>query len=505
MRFKLLGDYFDGEFHLPSSDASNIKLVERFCPGNLEEKLWEVATTPSHIAPIVDSASNGYAKWRLLDLSERANYLKKYQHALRTKRDEIAEAIAWEIGKPLWEARTEADAVIAKVDVTINDSLERIAGKKFENILPNTSGQIIYKPIGPSFIIGPFNFPCHLANGQILSALLGGNSIIFKPSGRSFYSGQLLIECFHRAGFPAGVVNLINGRGDAATQLMKEKAIKGIYFTGSNNVGRHIMEVTHKDFSKLVALEMGGKNTSIVHKDANVEQALGELIKACYLTTGQRCTSTSIIAIHNSLQNEFMDKFHQLAKRIIVDHPVEHETEPFMGPLVDENAFKDYLNFMEMAREEKADVIMEGQKLEKKFPGHYVSPSIHYLAKPNPQGKFFMSEIFGPNCTFIPYQDIEEAIAINNMGEYGLAAGVFTADEQTFNLCLRDLEVGVMNWNRSSVGASSRLPFGGFKNSGNYRPAAVATIDSCVHAVSCLSVSADEAGNLDSIKGLSKE
>lgn len=135
-----------------------------------------------------------------------------------------------ESGKPLWEALTEASALISKVDVTITDSLPRIANKQYDEIMPGTKGHVFYKPLGPCAIIGPFNFPCHLANGQILSALIAGNSIIFKPSEKTAYSGQLLIECFHQAGFPKGVINLIQGDGESARRVIKDKSIKGVFF-----------------------------------------------------------------------------------------------------------------------------------------------------------------------------------------------------------------------------------------------------------------------------------
>ncbi|MBT5094986.1 MAG: aldehyde dehydrogenase family protein [Halobacteriovoraceae bacterium] len=459
-------------------------------------------TSHSVLDPIKDSAIEGYKSWKKLSYDQRANYLVKYREAVTRRKEEIAEAIAWEVGKPLWEARTEAGALAAKVNVTLGDSLKRIEDKLYPDIMANTQGLVTNRPIGPCLVIGPFNFPCHLANGQILSALLAGNSVIFKPTGRALYCGQLMLECFDEAGFPPGVINLINGRGNVATELMKEKEIKGIFFTGSTGVGRHIMQTTHGDFNKMVALEMGGKNCSIVHSDANTKQALAELIKACFLTTGQRCTSTSIIAIHRSLQNQFIEQFHQVAKRIIVDHPVEWQREPFMGPLVDQNAKQSYLDFMQLGAKEGAEAIMPGVSLELKHPGHYVSPSIHLLEKPQFDGSFFKEEIFGPNCTFVPYDTIEEAIAINNAGDYGLAAGVFTADDEVFSKCLSELENGVINRNRSSVGANSRLPFGGVKNSGNYRPAAVATIDACVHPVACLQVPANEDGDLSGIVGL---
>ena len=504
MKYDIKGNYFDGEFHYPPTTGPSAveSFIDRECPSNLSQKLWRVPVDYRHVDPTIDSAVNGFKFWRNLKIEERINFLKKYQEQLVARKDEFAESIALEAGKPLWEAYTEANALIAKVDVTISESLPRINHKEYDEIMPGTKGHVYYKPLGPCLVIGPFNFPCHLANGQILSALISGNSIIFKPSEKTSYGGQLLIECFHSAGFPKGVINLIQGDGEIARRVLQSKAIKGVFFTGSKEVGLKILDSTYKDLSKLVSLELGGKNPAIVHKDADMQNALQELVKGCFLTTGQRCTSTSIIAIHRSMQDEFISKFHELSKKLIIDHPIEHEREPFMGPLIDKKAFDNYLLFMGMAKRENHEEIMRGKPLERKTKGYYVTPSIHLAESFNPESHFLQSEIFGPNCTLIPYDELEEAIEIANSTEYGLAAGIFTKDITNYHKAVHDLDIGLLNLNRSTVGASSKLPFGGVKNSGNYHPAAVATIDSCVYQMASLELMDDSPADLGSIKGL---
>jgi succinylglutamic semialdehyde dehydrogenase len=504
MKYDIKGNYFNGEFHYPpvTGPSAVDKFITRECPSDLTQTLWRLPVDFRHIDQVLESAENGFNFWKKLNVSERIQFLKKYQAQVEARKDQFAEAIALEAGKPLWEAYTEANALITKVSVTINDSLPRIAHKEFKDILPATKGHIYYKPLGPSVIIGPFNFPCHLANGQILSALISGNSIIFKPSEKTSYSGQLLIECFHSAGFPKGVINLVQGDGEAARRLLQSKLVKGVFFTGSKEVGLKILNSTYKDLTKLVSLELGGKNPAIVHSDANMQNALQELVKGCFLTTGQRCTSTSMIMIHRSIKDEFIANFHALSKKIIIDHPIDNEREPFMGPLIDKQAFDSYLLFMGMAKRENLEEIMRGKPLEKRTKGYFVTPSIHYADNFNPASHFMQSEIFGPNCTFVVYDELDEAISIANATEYGLAAGIFTKDIKNYHHAVQDLDVGLLNLNRSTVGASSKLPFGGVKNSGNYHPAAVATIDSCVYQMASLELENDEPGDMALIKGL---
>jgi succinylglutamic semialdehyde dehydrogenase len=501
MQMLLKGDYFDGRFSLTSTQGAQ-ETISKKSPADLTKTLWEGGIHYSHVDAVIESAVKGFETWRKLSFEERISYLKKYQEIVRARKDEISMALALEVGKPLWEAKTEAQALDSKVTVTITDSLERIKHKTISEVMPKIDGHVISKPLGPSLVIGPFNFPCHLANGQILSALLAGNSIIFKPSEKTIYSAQLMVECLHEAGFPKGVINFINGTGPTASKLTGDKRIKGIFFTGSRNVGLKILENTHKDLNKLVALELGGKNSSIIHHDTNISHALPELLRACFLTSGQRCTSTSMILVHKNIEQEFIAQFKALTERIRVGHPVESKPEAFMGPLIDEQAEKLYFDFCNFGKVEGAEEIVSPRKLDVGFQGHYVSPSIHYAKKPDLNGKFIQEEIFGPNCFFVPYGDIEEAIHIANCTPYGLAASVFTRDPEIYKLCLRDIDSGLINLNRSTVGATARLPFGGLKNSGNHRPAAVSMIDHCVGTVASLETLDDTSSKISDVVGL---
>ena len=502
MDMKLKGDYFNAKFSHPNGPGAGAQeKILKQCPAELTIDLWEAHIYYDHIEAVIQSAQKGFETWRKLSFNERANYLKKYQEAVRARKDDLAMALALEVGKPLWEAKTEAASVDSKVTVTLADSLDRIRQETIKEVMPKMDGHVVYKPLGPTFIIGPFNFPCHLANGQILASLLAGNSIIFKPSEKTIYSAQIMIECFHEAGFPEGVINFINGTGYTAGTITADKRIRGVYFTGSRGVGMKILDNTYRDLGKLVALELGGKNSSIIHHDTNINHALPELLRACFLTTGQRCTSTSMILVHKKIEQEFISQFKTLTERIRVGHPVKGN-DPFMGSLIDQQAQDLYFQFCQFGKNEGAEEIVSPKKLDVGFDGYYVSPSIHYAQKPNIQGKFIQEEIFGPSCFFVPYEDIEEAIAIANSTQYGLAASVFTRDQDIYKLCLRDIESGLLNLNRSTVGATARLPFGGLKDSGNHRPAAVSMIDHCVSTTASLETLDDTSSKISDIVGL---
>jgi succinylglutamic semialdehyde dehydrogenase len=504
MEMRLKGNYINGEW-LEIKENSADGLIQRQCPAETDLILWKLPLSYSDVDRALEAAQMGFKIWKKTPLQERIDRLQAFKQAVAKRKDLIAEAIAWEMGKPLWEAKTEAAALMAKVDVTINDSLPRIQNKTYKNILGDADGHVFYKPLGPCSVIGPFNFPCHLANGQIVNALIAGNSIIFKPSEKTAYSGQLLIECFAEANFPKGVINLIQGDGEVARRLVKDKSIRGVFFTGSQEVGLKILKETYADVGKLVALELGGKNFSVLMDDINIQDTMLELIKACFLTTGQRCISTAIVPIHRKIAEPFIEQFHQLSKKIIVDHPVKYVQEPFMGPLVDNKALESYLLFMGMAKREGITEIMRGKQIERKYKGHYVSPSIHFCEKFTKDSHFLESEIFGPNVTFVPFDTLEEAIKISNSTAYGLAFSIFSNNKSNYDYCVENMDCGQVNWNRSTVGASSKLPFGGVKQSGNYRPAAVAMIDSCVYQMASLTRGPDnilDGANKEPIPGL---
>ena len=479
--FELKGNYYQGHFH-------PIKKIEReiskYSPANLQHHLWDLPISSEHINSVLESAQYGHEVWRKTPAPQRIERLRNYQSELLKRSDEIATAIALETGKPLSECKIEAQGLASKVDVTIKDSLHRIENQVIPEIMTGITGHFSYRPLGPILIIGPFNFPCHLANGQIVSALLAGNSIIFKPSEKTAYSPQLMIECLHAAGFPPGVINLFQGDGALTSELVRSSTVKGIHFTGSKEVGSKIATSVATHFDKLLALELGGKNATIIHHDAPWDHAVAECINSCFLTSGQRCTSTSLIFIHQSKLLKFQKEFVEVTKKITVGHPIEDHC--FMGPLIDDIAEKHYAFYQAKALEEGAHVLVPAQKLIVKYPGYYWSPSIYLYDFENKNKSFIKQEIFAPNVTLIPYVHLEDAINVINSTEYGLAFAVFTQSRDVANMCLENVQAGIMNVNRSTVGASARLPFGGRKNSGNFRPAGVTMIDSCVQLTSTL-------------------
>lgn len=478
--YQSLGDYLNGEFvKCKKADGE----IVNYSPADLKELVFSSTYCYDSVDKAMESAKKSFTEWAKTPLETRIEFLNKLKKAYLDNTDRIAESISRETGKPRWEAVTEAKALAAKIDVTIQHSLKLVEDVVVENALPHVSGVIRYKPRGVMSVIGPFNFPAHLPNGHIVPALLTGNTVVFKPSEKTPMVGQIMAEMINAAGFPKGVFNLVQGDGETGKRLAEHEWTDGVLFTGSYDVGLRIKQATLHHYWKLLALEMGGKNTSIVWKDAKLKKAVYECLVGSYLTSGQRCSCTSKIVLHSSIKDQFIDNFYQAAKKLKIGYWNE---DPFMGPLISESSVEKYLRFQEIAKREDAECLMRGKVLELDREGHYVTPSINLVKEFNPKSVYQNSEIFGPNVGIFVVDDYEEAIEIVNSAGFGLVASLFSDDRSLYEKALLDARVGLLNWNRTTNGASSKLPFGGMGKSGNDRPSAHFAVNYCTVPVASL-------------------
>jgi succinylglutamic semialdehyde dehydrogenase len=498
--FKPSGNLIAGKFRKP--EEPNGEWVSR-SPGDLSDEIGCFQYSYQSVDEAVDAACEAYPSWRKRSLGERAELLRKYQAALKRREEELAETIAREVGKPLWEAKTELSAMLNKVDVTINESLRFVADFEVPKVMEGAHGACRYRPLGVMAVIGPFNFPGHLPNGHFVPALLTGNTVVFKPSEKAPGVGQLVAECFQEAGFPAGVFNLLQGEREVGRRLVVHEGVSGVLFTGSYEVGTRIKQDTLQQHWKILALEMGGKNAAIVWDDADLEVAVHETLIGAYVTAGQRCSATSRIIVHKRLLDSFLKRFHDRAKAFSIGNPLDN---PFMGPLIDQGSVDRYMKFLGIAAREGCEIVMRGKALELETRGNYVAPSICWVKDSGlglaRKSVYQQTELFAPNAAILGADELEEAIALANATQYGLVTSVFTASRNVFDRCFDELESGLINWNKSTVGASSRLPFGGFKKSGNHFPTALAAPLYCTAPVSSLEVAEPRVAGAAAYPGL---
>jgi succinylglutamic semialdehyde dehydrogenase len=475
------GDFINGKFQSVTKADGQIKDVS---PADLSDVVMTVSFSHSNIDQACEAAKKAFLPWARLSRDERKSYLMKVREQFEAHKDQMAKAIARDTGKPLWESLQEAANLANKIDITLNHSVKLIDEEHLPNALPGVEGVIRFKPRGVMAVLGPFNFPAHLPNGHIIPALIAGNTVVLKPSEQTPAVGELYAECFEKAGLPAGVFNMVQGDGESGRCLVINENVDGILFTGSYEVGLRIKQETLTHYWKILALEMGGKNATMVWEDADMDKAVYETLVGAFMTSGQRCACTSRIFVHDKLADEFIEKFYQAAKKLSIGHWSEN---PFMGPLINEAAVEKYLRFQEIAKRENCENMMRGKVLEGlKYKGHYVTPSINLVKKYEPNSVYQKSEIFGPNVAVYRVSDFDQTLEMVNSTGFGLVAALFTKNKALYEKALLECKVGLLNWNRTTNGASSRLPFGGMGKSGNDRPSAHFAIQYCAVPIASL-------------------
>lgn len=470
MKIPFKGNYICGSFDFSKMGKKHIKVS----PGDLSDKVMEFYFDPLVVDEACHQGKKAFLPWLKTPKKQRLETLFKLKKIFQKRERELAYIISRETGKPLWESRGEVKSLSTKVDVTLKESLKLVRDKTVKNFKRQAVGDIRYKGHGLMAVIGPFNFPMHLPHGQILSALALGNSVLFKPSDKTPASGQLLAECYHRLNLPKGVFQMIQGDGKIASKLCRHKSVDGILFTGSFSVGQKIKKAVLKDYWKILALEMGGKNSAIIWDYTNLNQAVKEILKGCFLTAGQRCTSTSRVIVNKKVAKEFLPAFLKAAKKLSIGF---WKDNPFMGPLIDQESLKRFLYHEEALKKKGVDILLKGRK-PKGLKGWYVTPGL-YKVSFDKKCPFQKEETFTPQTAIYEVDSLEEAIEIANHSGYGLALSLFSNNKQVREKVFYGTKTGLFYRNRSTCGASPHLPFGGQGRSGNNRPAGQFMVHSC--------------------------
>ncbi|MHC4991229.1 MAG: aldehyde dehydrogenase family protein [Planctomycetota bacterium] len=469
------GDYVGGRF-LPIPGADLVS----HDPAAPSRIVWQGTPCVDHVDAAVDAARAAAGDWATRTRAERAEHLRRWRDVTREHGERIAGLICDEMGKTMAEARFEASALGGKVDLTLDDiSLGRVSGYDVD-VSPSRQGQCRFKPHGVMAVIGPFNFPAHLPNGQFVPALLMGNTVVFKPSEKTPAVGQLLAELMDEAGLPPGVFNVVQGGGDVAARLVRHEMLDGILFTGSWPVGRRILEANLDRPGRIVALEMGGNNPAVVMADAHLPQAVVECARAAFATTGQRCTCTRRIIVQRAIADRFVPALAKVASTLQVG-PGRSHRPIFMGPVVTEQALQGVLDAQTRLGQGGARPVVPVERMD--GPGHFLAAGVLEVDR---FGLEHDEEVFGPLVQIATVDDLDDAIAQANATRYGLAASIFTADRDTAERFFHEVRAGCINVNTGTAGASSKLPFGGLGCSGNHRPAAAFAADFCAYPVASM-------------------
>jgi succinylglutamic semialdehyde dehydrogenase len=484
-------DLIAGSWRVPSGPA-----ISSRNPAAPDRVVWSGFSSVDHVAEAVSAARAALPVWSAFPRERRFAALRRFQKLCTARVDQITTLIRDETGKPTWDSKAEAQLLSNKVDITLDESpsapgvhspLARVSG--FDLKLADTrSGRCWFRPHGVMAVLGPFNFPAHLPNGHIIPALALGNTIVFKPSDKTPGVGQLLAELLNQAlaeeGAPPGVVNLIQGGADVASALVAHDDIDGVLFTGSWPVGRRIMQANLDRPGRILALEMGGNNASVVLPDADLRQAAIEIVRCAFITAGQRCTCTRRVIVHSAVADKLIPAIAKAASNLIVgdpaaDHPV------FMGPVISAAARQSILEAQSALARAGGESIMPCTPIDMPGGGWYISPGIMRVNRfsLDPASAGADVEIFGPFLRISVTDSLDDAIEQANATRFGLAASIFTRDQASIDRFLSLARAGCVNVNTGTAGASSKLPFGGLGLSGNHRPAGAFSLDYCAYPV----------------------
>jgi acyl-CoA reductase-like NAD-dependent aldehyde dehydrogenase len=424
-------------------------------PGDVSVELPEVFATPP--APVVAAAHAAAHQWARTQLDERCAFLKHAQSALASAKDELARGIATETGKPLTEALGEMGAVIAKIDLTIADAREHLAARDVTDGPHPARVQRLAR--GVAAVIAPFNFPLHLGHGANVAHLLAGNPVVFKPSPAAASVAAKYSELMQSA-LPPGVFGLVQGGADEALALAGDSGVHAVCFTGSVAAGRALARALADDFSKELALELGGRNFAIVCTDADLARAADAVADALCLTCGQRCNATSRVLVDARVAAAFETQLLTSLARYVPGDPMRTETK--LGPLISPAAVERYARLIGEKAEWLAPGGAVGEADGKR--GNYVLPAVrrgfaHDDAEP-----------FAPILEIESFSDLDAAVARTNATPFGLTTSVFTGDRALFERLADELHSGNIYANLPTTFSPGTLPFGGFGLSGNGRP-----------------------------------
>ena len=425
----------------------------------------------------VDRARRAWPAWVAQPVATRMELMRRFANEVRKESDNLAETIARETGKPLWESRTEVEAVIAKVEISIRAFAERTAQRKLDNAIQGTTA-VRHKPHGVMAVLTPFNFPAHLPTSHIVPALIAGNVVVFKPSEKTPATGLLLAQCFHKAGVSAAVIQVLIGGPAQGMALAAHDGIDGVLFSGSAHAGIAINRKLATRPDKIAALEMGGNNPIIVWDTPKVADAAVLIIQSAFTSAGQRCTAARRMIIKDSMYDAVVAEVKSLADRIVVGAPFDVPS-PFMGPVIDNEAADGLTESFLYMLGNGGKAIKHLVRTQGDLP--FLSPAIIDTTAMTERPDV---ELFGPILQVVRIDDFDAAIAEANNTRFGLAAALIGGTPQEYNRFWANIRAGVINWNRATIGSSPGAPFGGVGLSGNHRPSGFYAADYSAYPVS---------------------
>ncbi|WP_017728894.1 alpha-ketoglutaric semialdehyde dehydrogenase GucD, partial [Halalkalibacterium ligniniphilum] len=410
----------------------------------------------------VAAAKQAKKNWKKLGAPARGNYLHIVADILEANLNEIAESMTREMGKTLPEAKGETARGVAILRYYAGEGM-----RKTGDVIPSTDPEAMMfttrAPLGVVGVITPWNFPVAIPIWKIAPALVYGNTVVFKPATETAVTAAKVVECFEKAGLPNGVLNFITGSGSVIGQgIIDHEDIDAITFTGSEQTGRLVGQGAFARGAKY-QLEMGGKNPVIVAEDADLDKAVDGTISGGLRSTGQKCTATSRVIIHEAVYDEFKAKLLERVKEIKIGSGLEDGI--WMGPCASKSQLDTVMHYIQKGKEEGATLLYGGETPDDKEleNGFYITPAV--FEGVSSEMMIAQEEIFGPVLALIKVDSFEKAIELANDTKYGLSASIYTKNISKMLAFMEDIDAGLVRINAESAGVELQAPFGGMKSS----------------------------------------
>ena len=412
----------------------------------------------------IAAARQAFPAWARTTVQQRSDILDKAGSEILARREELGNLLAREEGKTLAEGMGEVGRA-GQIFKFFAGEVLRIQGERLGSIRPGVDIEITREPLGVIGMITPWNFPIAIPAWKIAPALAYGNCVVMKPAELVPGCAWALADILHRAGAPAGVFNLVMGRGSVVgAAMVKDARIDGISFTGSVPTGRGILAEAASRGAK-VQLEMGGKNPMVVLNDADLDLAVRVSLDGAFFSTGQRCTASSRLIVEDGIYDKFVGALAEAVGKLVVDDARKAGTQ--VGPVVDQSQLDQDLKYVGIGKEDGARLVVGGERLERATPGFYMAPAV--FAEATNQMRISREEIFGPVASVIRAKNYDEALSLANDTPFGLCAGICTTSLKHAAHFRRNIETGMVMVNLPTAGVDYHVPFGGRKGS-SYGP-----------------------------------
>jgi aldehyde dehydrogenase (NAD+) len=467
-------------------------------PANRDEVLGSFPHSgPEDVDAAVQAAEDAYRDWMMTPVPERADHLMRAGLILERRKEELAELMTREMGKTLKESRGDVQEGIDFLFYMAGEG-RRFFGHTMPSELKNKFSMTVRHPIGVVGLIAPWNFPIAIPVWKIAPAIVAGCTSVFKPAQDTPLLATLLVQALEEAGLPAGVLNLVHGFGrEAGVALVDHERVRGVSFTGSLEVGREIAEKCGRAM-KRCSMELGSKNVLIVMPDADLDLAVEASAWGAFATSGQRCTATSRLVVHDATRKEFTERLLERVSGMKVGSGLDPEVE--LAPVINEQQKQRILEYIEVGKKEGATLLTGGQELtgDGYDKGNFIAPTV--FDDMTTDMRIAQEEIFGPVTGIIRTEDIDEALRFANSTQYGLSASIYTHDITNVFRAIQELEFGIVYVNAPTIGAEIQLPFGGMKSTGNgHREAGPQALDEFTE---WKAVSVDFSGKVQKAQGI---